>query len=119
MNNNQNNQNNMDYSFDFANQVDNQPVQPSEQQNTMPVQEAPVEPIVSTIETPVQGNQNAEQVENQNVETVPTNDEPAQEEQSEEELIKDKKATKNFLIILTVLIAIFIIALPFIQNLIG
>ena len=35
------------------------------------------------------------------------------------ELIKDKKATKNFLIVLFVLLIAFIIALPFIFQLMG
>ena len=44
----------------------------------------------------------------------------AQKNENEEiELIKDKKATKNFLIGLFVVLIIFIIALPFIFNIMG
>lgn len=50
-------------------------------------------------------------------ETVGTKDNNSEEESLE--LIKDKKATKRFLIILFVVLLVFIIALPFIFNIAG
>ena len=50
-------------------------------------------------------------------ETVGTAENNSEEESLE--LIKDKKATKRFLIILFVLLLVFIIALPFIFNVAG
>lgn len=139
MDNNENNQNNgMDYSFDFANQVEEQkPVTPevvpgnteSVQPQTMevpvqaeatpvvePASEAPVENVISEVQpTSTDAVSTGETVQS----TETTENVEVESEESEEELIKDKKATKKFLIALAVLILIFIIALPYIQSFIG
>lgn len=104
MNDNEVKQNNNEnsYNFDFASQVENN-VAP----NT-PVQAAtPVEPVQAA--TPVEPVQVATPVEATSQQT----------QEDDEELIKDKKATKRFLIIVGVIIALFIIALPFIFKVAG
>lgn len=156
INNGENQVNDMNYSFDFANQVENNaaPVTPEE-----PVAETTVNqegPVTDNMDaTPMPENVTAEVTETpevvptevtplpENVVEENTMDQPVDEagaeglpvmpevapvtpeavntveENSEEddlELIKDKKATKNFLIILFVVILIFIIALPFLFN---
>ena len=92
--NNRNGQNTNDnYNFDFANQVTaNEPVTPV----------TPVEPVTPV--TPVEPVTSAKQTNEQSVES----------EDDADEIIKDKEATKRFIIILTVVIVAFIIALPFI-----
>ena len=92
--NNKNDQNTNDnYNFDFANQVTaNEPVTPV----------TPVEPVTPV--TPVEPVTSAEQ----------TNEQSVASEDDADEIIKDKEATKRFIIILTVVIVAFIIALPFI-----
>ena len=168
-------QDGMNYSFDFANQVDNsvKPVTPEVAANSDSVQpsvqeatvnaETPVQPTVNA-ETPVQATNktqptvtpspetnvssvtpdnsvNQTSTSNVGVNTSATNDAVqtdenpimpgvaptipvtpetvAVKEGEDESLIKDKKATKKFLIMLFVLIFAFIIALPFIFNFLG
>ncbi len=113
MNDNEVKQNNNEnsYNFDFANQVENN-VTP----NT-PVQVAtPVEPVQAA--TPVEPAQAATPVEPVQAST-PAEATSQQTQEDDEELIKDKKATKRFLIIVGVIIALFIIALPFIFKVAG
>ena len=128
--NNKNGQNTNDnYNFDFANQVTaNEPVTPvipvepvtpvTPVEPVTPVTPVepvtpvtPVEPVtpVTPVEpvtpvTPVEPVTSAEQTNEQSVES----------EDDADEIIKDKEATKRFIIILTVVIVAFIIALPFI-----
>ena len=178
--NNNDNQNSMNYSFDFANQVDNTvpaqnnvepetlnvtptPVQVNEPVNTPQVSaetlnvdnvsQAPVN-TSSVVSQPAQVNEpvntSAPQVSAINTvnnmtstqgadvapvasevtntampgvtPVVPVTPEMVMAQNKEEEnveLIKDKKATKNFLIVLFVLLIAFVIALPIIFNFIG
>ncbi len=131
--NNKNGQNTNDnYNFDFANQVTaNEPVTPvipvepvtpvTPVEPVTPVTPVepvtpvtPVEPVtpVTPVEpvepvtpvTPVEPVTSAEQTNEQSVES----------EDDADEIIKDKEATRRFIIILTVVIVAFIIALPFI-----
>ena len=104
MNDNEVKQNNNEnsYNFDFANQVENN-VTP----NTPVQAAAPIEPVQAA--TPVEPVQAATPVEATSQQT----------QEDDEELIKDKKATKRFLIIVGVIIALFIIALPFIFKVAG
>ena len=104
MNDNEVKQNNNEnsYNFDFANQVENN-VTP----NTPVQATTPVEPVQAA--TPVEPVQAATPVEATSQQT----------QEDDEELIKDKKATKRFLIIVGVIIALFIIALPFIFKVAG
>ncbi len=104
MNDNEVKQNNNEnsYNFDFANQVENN-VTP----NTPVQAAAPIEPV--QVATPVEPVQAATPVEATSQQT----------QEDDEELIKDKKATKRFLIIVGVIIALFIIALPFIFKVAG
>ena len=149
---------NMNYSFDFANQVDANTVpatpevtpvaenvvsETSTTENVTPEvtnsQEA--KPNVETTPAPEvtavsENNTTAENVEQPVVdannvdgipvipgvapvtpETVSTGENNS--EQDDIELIKDKKATKKFLIILFIVLLVFIIALPFIFNVAG
>ena len=104
MNDNEVKQNNNEnsYNFDFANQVENN-VTP----NTPVQATTPVEPVQAA--TPVEPVQAATPVEATSQQT----------QEDDEELIKDKKATKRFLIIVGVIIALFIIVLPFIFKVAG
>ena len=147
--NNVNNENtqtdNMNYSFDFANQVENEapkdatPVQ-TEDTNTAAT-EVQVSPNVSAQTSNSENVQNVQNVdtsssevqssETENVQTaevpqasqteVPASQDESSDTKEEDsiELIKDKKETKRFLIILFVIILLFIIALPFIFNVAG
>ena len=157
--------NNMDYSFDFANQVEETPsVQEPVSENIKANDNASVEQALVTDE-PVQTVENtattqnnsqtvdaSQTVENtdttqnnsqtvdapqaventattqnnsqtvdasQTVENTDTTDQTTINEEDSEELIKDKKATKKFLIILFVIVLAFIIALPLIKGFLG
>ena len=138
--------NNMDYSFDFANQVEETPsVQEPVSENIKANDNASVEQALVTDE-PVQTVENtattqnnsqtvdaSQTVENtvatqnnsqtvdahQAVENTDTTDQTTINEEDSEELIKDKKATKKFLIILFVIVLAFIIALPLIKGFLG
>lgn len=97
--------NDFKYSFDFSNQVDNpavpaaEPVAPA---SPAPAAEpvAPVEPV--PVAEPVAP---AESVQNQS--------------NGDEELIKDKKETTRFLLLILVLLIVFIVALPFVLKILG
>ena len=140
--NNNDSQNSMNYSFDFANQVDNTvPAQNNVEPETLNVTPTPVQvnepvntPQVSAINTvnntaSTQGADVApvaSEVTNTAMPgvtpVVPVTPEMVTAQNKEEEnveLIKDKKATKNFLIVLFVLLIAFVIALPIIFNFIG
>ena len=138
--------NNMDYSFDFANQVEETPsVQGSVSENVEANDNASVEQALVTDE-PVQTVENTATTQNnsqtvdapqaventvatqnnsqtvdasQTVENTDTTDQTTINEEDSEELIKDKKATKKFLIILFVIVLAFIIALPLIKGFLG
>ncbi len=138
--------NNMDYSFDFANQVEETPsVQESVSENIKANDNASVEQALVTDE-PVQTVENTATTQNnsqtvdapqaventvatqnnsqtvdapQAVENTDTTDQTTINEEDSEELIKDKKATKKFLIILFVIVLAFIIALPLIKGFLG
>ena len=138
--------NNMDYSFDFANQVEETPsVQGSVSENVEANDNASVEQALVTDE-PVQTVENTATIQNnsqtvdasqtventdttqnnsqtidapQAVENTDTTDQTTINEEDSEELIKDKKATKKFLIILFVIVLAFIIALPLIKGFLG
>ena len=138
--------NNMDYSFDFANQVEETPsVQESVSKNVEANDNASVEQALVTDE-PVQTVENTATTQNnsqtvdapqaventvatqnnsqtvdapQAVENTDTTDQTTINEEDSEELIKDKKATKKFLIILFVIVLAFIIALPLIKGFLG
>ena len=138
--------NNMDYSFDFANQVEETPsVQGSVSENIKANDNASVEQALVTDE-PVQTVENTATTQNnsqtvdapqaventvatqnnsqtvdapQAVENTDTTDQTTINEEDSEELIKDKKATKKFLIILFVIVLAFIIALPLIKGFLG
>ena len=138
--------NNMDYSFDFANQVEETPsVQGSVSENVEANDNASVEQALVTDE-PVQTVENTATTQNnsqtvdapqaventvatqnnsqtvdapQAVENTDTTDQTTINEEDSEELIKDKKATKKFLIILFVIVLAFIIALPLIKGFLG
>ena len=137
--NNNGNQDTMSYSFDFANQVDNTtPVQNGVQ--SAPVAEtlntgamptpAPVAETLNASVTDGTAQNDSTQVASEvtNVvmpgvtPVVPVTPETVMAQNKEDEnieLIKDKKATKNFLIVLFVLLIAFIIALPFIFQIMG
>ena len=178
--NNNDSQNSMNYSFDFANQVDNTvPAQNNVEPETLNVNPTPVqvnEPVntnapqvsaetlnvdnvsqapvntSSVVSQPVQVNEpvNTPQVSATNtvnntastqgadvapvasevtntampgvtpvVPVIPEMVTAQNKEEENVELIKDKKATKNFLIVLFVLLIAFVIALPIIFNFIG
>ena len=138
--------NNMDYSFDFANQVEETPsVQEPVSENVEANDNASVEQALVTDE-PVQTVENTATTQNnsqtvdapqaventvatqnnsqtvdasQTVENTDTTDQTTINEEDSEELIKDKKATKKFLIILFVIVLAFIIALPLIKGFLG
>ena len=138
--------NNMDYSFDFANQVEETPsVQEPVSENIKANDNASVEQTLVTDE-PVQTVENTATTQNnsqtvdapqaventvatqnnsqtvdapQAVENTDTTDQTTINEEDSEELIKDKKATKKFLIILFVIVLAFIIALPLIKGFLG
>ena len=138
--------NNMDYSFDFANQVEETPsVQEPVSENIKANDNASVEQALVTDE-PVQTVENTATTQNnsqtvdapqaventvatqnnsqtvdasQTVENTDTTDQTTINEEDSEELIKDKKATKKFLIILFVIVLAFIIALPLIKGFLG
>ena len=138
--------NNMDYSFDFANQVEETPsVQEPVSENIKANDNASVEQALVTDE-PVQTVENTATTQNnsqtvdapqaventattqnnsqtvdapQAVENTDTTDQTTINEEDSEELIKDKKATKKFLIILFVIVLAFIIALPLIKGFLG
>lgn len=153
VNGNTQNTNDINYSFDFANQVQDDaqkneaPITPD---STVTVSDVPVDSDVvtsnsevssATVEMPVtqSANANGENMVTENANQVvdsssATNDEvisenseeptaseivPTTNEEDSFDLIKDKKETKRFLIILFVVILIFIIALPFIFNVAG
>ncbi len=137
---------NMDYSFDFANQVNKEegdsapttevakapqpeipatPVEPLTTQ-TASVQTATTESVTPEVQSEPQLVDVSVPVSNENVnqETsvseIPNN--PVQTENNNqvneaEEPIKSGKSTVIFIIILLVLVAAFIIALPFLRNL--
>ena len=141
----------MNYSFDFANQVENEapkditPVQTevtgedTVSSPTTDVQtplntndQTPHSEDVQTTEVPSSEVQDPAGENDQNVEAMQvsqtevsasqeTKEMPAEETKEEDsiELIKDKKETKKFLIILFVIILLFIIALPFIFSVAG
>ena len=138
--------NNMDYSFDFANQVEETPsVQEPVSENIKANDNASVEQALVTDE-PVQTVENTATTQNnsqtvdapqaventvatqnnsqtvdapQAVENTDTTDQTTINEEDSEELIKDKKATKKFLIILFVIVLAFIVALPLIKGFLG
>lgn len=153
---------NMNYSFDFADQVDNttsatsespvitEPSTPMSEDTTEEVSNAAEVTIPETTSesfgTPVMASVTSEVTTSENTSEAPatvgqTTEPPAAEtpiisgvppvtpemtgtgkENSEEEnleLIKDKKETKRFLVILFVILLVFIIALPFIFNVAG
>lgn len=134
-----NNTENLGYSFDFANQVETEPLnvtpieQPAvniENPATQVVEQPTVEPV-QTVETPVAEPQMVDvsvpvmdtTIPNNNQEPV-QNIEPTQEpvNQSQEVQttdLKDGKSTVRFVIILAVIVIAFIIALPFILNFLG
>lgn len=152
--NNVNNENtqadNMNYSFDFANQVENEapkdvtPVQTedasvvatdgqtSNSENVQNVDTSSSEAQTSQAED-VQVAEAPQTPQTENVQAAeapqtPQTEVPASQDKSQAldakeedsiELIKDKKETKRFLIILFVIILLFIIALPFIFNVAG
>jgi len=111
---------NLDYSFDFANQVE-------PEQTT----EAPVVETVATESTPVMPEQPqmvdvSVPVMEQNVSETPVTEvqetvavEQTQPTEQTAEEIKDGKSTLRFVIILVVIIVAFIIALPFVLNWLG
>ena len=138
--------NNMDYSFDFANQVEETPsVQGPVSENVKAndnasveqalVTDEPVQTVENTattqnnsqtvdapqaVENTVATQNNAQTVDaSQTVENTDTTDQTTINEEDSEELIKDKKATKKFLIILFVIVLAFIIALPLIKGFLG
>lgn len=132
--------NNMDYSFDFANQVEETPsVQEPVSENVEANDNASVEQAlvtdepVQTVENTVTTQNNSQTVDapqaventvatqnnSQTVENTDTTDQTTINEEDSEELIKDKKATKKFLIILFVIVLAFIIALPLIKGFLG
>ena len=146
INNGENQANNMDYSFDFANQVDDNPapvtpeVTPTENASTLetpaadnvaatPVSENVV-PEASAAESVTPETVEQSTTDTTNAEGIPvmpgeglvtpeTAGMPENNSEEDLELIKDKKATKRFLIILFVILLIFIIALPFIFSVAG
>ena len=109
LNNNTNNsqEGNLNYSFDFAGQVEKEtPVTPAPA-------EAPVAPV--SVETPVP------------MAEMPAANNKAELEAPQEEVTetseitndKDKKSTVAFIVVLVVIIVAFIIALPYILNFLG
>ena len=87
---------------------------------------ATVEPVVSPEPAPVESVNNPDinsDSEMQNVAENQATEKPLEQANTAnvqgEELIEDKKGTKKFLIIITIIVVAFIIALPFIFNLIG
>ena len=85
-----------------------------------------VEPVVSPEPAPVESVNNPDinsDSEMQNVAENQATEKPLEQANTAnvqgEELIEDKKGTKKFLIIITIIVVAFIIALPFIFNLIG
>ena len=98
------------------------PVEPAPQ----PVVQAPVEPTLAPVnqvqEQDSIPNPQAQTIEQSNVSKAQGNTESSVQEktvQNDEELIKDKKGTKKFIIIIGIIVIAFIIALPFIFKLIG
>jgi len=154
-----NNPENLDYSFDFANQVEPEvqsqetvavepaPAEPQMVDVSVPVMDqpvqaqvqepAPAEPQMVDVSVPVMDQPVQAQVqepapaEPQMVDvSVPVTDQPVQVqetvtvEQTQQpaettEELKDSKSTLRFVIILAVIIVAFIIALPFVLNLLG
>ena len=124
--------NNINYSFDFANQVENNTV--NNEQNTQ-IQETQInnststETVTSAEPMDVQKSTDSiETLDEFNVSDVSVDDSKqtvsdsktvSEIQENSEELIKDKKETKRFLIILFVLLIAFIIALPFIFEIAG
>ena len=102
-------------------------VEPVVSPEPAPVDPVPtVEPVVSPEPAPVESVNNPGINSDSGMQNVAENQ--ATEKPSEqantanvqgEELIEDKKGTKKFLIIITIIVVAFIIALPFIFNLIG
>ena len=85
-----------------------------------------VEPVVSPEPAPVESVNTPDinsDSEMQNVAENQATEKPLEQANTAnvqgEELIEDKKGTKKFLIIITIIVVAFIIALPFIFNLIG
>ena len=114
--------NNMDYSFDFANQVEETPsVQEPVSENTATTQNnSQTVDAPQAVENTVATQNNSQTVDaSQTVENTDTTDQTTINEEDSEELIKDKKATKKFLIILFVIVLAFIIALPLIKGFLG
>ena len=131
--------NGLSYSFDFSNQVDNtqQAVQPTVQAEPAPAaQVEPVQPEMApqAVQPEVQAQPavqaepvkpeatvQAEQVQSApavQAEVTQTEQVKASEDNGEN-LIKDKKSTKFFLIVLFVLVISFIICLPMIHEIIS
>ncbi len=123
---------NINYSFDFANQVENNTV--NNEQNTQ-IQETQINNSTST-ETvtsaePMDVQKSTDSIEtldevnvsdvsvDDSKQTVSDSETVSEIQEDSEELIKDKKETKRFLIILFVLLIAFIIALPFIFEIAG
>ena len=85
------------------------------------------EPVNTTVPQDNMGNSdNNTSVNNDSIPLVsnvppvePVVSEKKEEDEDSAELIKDKKATKKFLIILFVIVLAFIIALPFLNKIIG
>ena len=144
-----NNPENLDYSFDFANQVETEPkpaTQPSQVDVSVPVMEeavigaetvspvTPAQPQMETItEAPVvepavaPSQTSATQPAQVDV-SVPVVEQTVAENTTTEttvatanntEEIKDGKSTIRFVVILVIIIVAFIIALPFILNFLG
>ena len=92
-----------------------------------PVDPVPtVEPVVSPEPAPVESVNNPGINSDSGMQNVAENqatEKPLEQANTAnvqgEELIEDKKGTKKFLIIITIIVVAFIIALPFIFNLIG
>ena len=102
-------------------------VEPVVSPEPAPVDPVPtVEPVVSPEPAPVESVNNPDinsDSEMQNVAENQATEKPLEQANTAnvqgEELIEDKKGTKKFLIIITIIVVAFIIALPFIFNLIG
>lgn len=128
--------NGLSYSFDFSNQVDNtqQAVQPTVQAEPAPATQVQPEMAPQAVQPEVQA-QPAVQVDpvqpEAAVQAEPVQSAPAVQsevtqteqvkasEDNGENLIKDKKSTKFFLIVLFVLVISFIICLPMIHEIIS
>ena len=126
----------MEMNNGFTNQVQPEPVQaiePTNQAQSEPVQaieptnqvqpEPVSDPMVQIQPETAQATEPINQVQPESVQATGSNvvqtGEQVSQAQSNGPIIKDKKATKTFLFIIVGLIIIFIIALPFIFNVIG